>query len=110
MPSAKVKLVVVDACDVLQVLPPSVLYSHVAPASMPLTVKLVSLVMLSLLLLPVSDVKATVGADGGVLSIVTVKLTAGELELPAVSVNFPLATLTTALPQNTLLLTVKVAV
>ena len=68
MPSLKVKLVVAAACEALHVEPLSVLYCHVAPASTPLTVTLVPLVMPSVLLLPVSLVKATEGAAGAEVS------------------------------------------
>ena len=104
------KLGVAAACAVLQVVPLSMLYCQVASASKPLTVTPPLLVMLSVLLLPVSAVKAKVGAEGGVVSRDTVKLTSDALKLPAVSMNFLLATLTTALPLDTLLLKVTVAV
>ena len=68
MPCAKVKLVVAAFCAALHVLPLLLLYCHVAPASMPLTVMLLSLVMLSVLLLPVSVVKANAGALGAEVS------------------------------------------
>ena len=79
----------VDAdCDALHVLPLSLLYCHVAPASMPLMLTLVSLVMLSVLLLPVSVVKANPGADGSVVSIVQLLVLLPVLAdtLPATSV------------------------
>ena len=64
------KLVVDAVCDALQVLPLLVLYCHVAPASTPLTVTLLLLVMLSVLLLPVSAAKAKAGVLGAEVSIV----------------------------------------
>ncbi len=63
-------MVVAAACAVLQVLPLSVLYSHVASASTPLTVTLLLLVMLSVLLLPVSAAKANAGVLGAEVSMV----------------------------------------
>ena len=104
------KVVVAAACAVLQVVPLSMLYCQVASDSKPLTVTPPLLVMLSVVLLPVSAVRAKVGAKGGVVSRDTVKLTSDALKLPAVSMNFLLATLTTALPLDTLLLKVTVAV
>ena len=59
-----------DACAELQVLPLSVLYCHVAPASTPLTVTLLLVVMLSVLLLPVSAAKAKAGVLGAEVSMV----------------------------------------
>ena len=59
---------VAAACEALQVEPLSVLYCHVAPDSTPLTVTLVPLVMPSVLLSPVSLVKASVGAAGAAVS------------------------------------------
>ena len=64
----KVNVVVAAACEALQVEPLLVLYCHVAPASTPLTVTLLLLVMPSVLLLPVSLLKASVGAEGAVVS------------------------------------------
>ena len=76
-----------DACAELQVLPLSVLYCHVAFASTPLTVMLALLVMLSLLLLPASLVKAKLGVVGKVVSTVQLlALLATGDTLPAVSV------------------------
>ena len=68
-------------------LPLSVLYCQLAPGSMPVTFMVPTLVMPSLLLLPLSVVRANVGADGAALSTV---MAAGLLlvapVLPAVSV------------------------
>ena len=87
MPSVKLKVVVAAACDVLQVLPLLVLYCHVAPASTPLTVMLALLVTPSVLLLPLSAVKAKLGALGNVVSIVQLLVLLATVEtLPAVSV------------------------
>ena len=65
-----VKLLTLAACAVLQLLPPLVLYCQVAPASMPVTLMVPTLVMPSLLELPSSVARAKVGAAGAVLSIV----------------------------------------
>ena len=87
MPSVKLKLLVAAACDALQVLPLSVLYCQVAPASTPLTVTPVLLVKPSVLLLPVSAVKAKLGALGSVVSIVQLLVLLPTVDtLPAVSV------------------------
>ena len=59
---------VAAACAALQVLPLSVLYCQVASVSTPPTVMVPSLVAPSVLLLPASDVKASVGALGSVVS------------------------------------------
>ena len=75
------------ACAALQVLPLLVLYCHVAPASTPLTVMLALLVIPSVLLLPLSAVKAKPGALGGVASTVQLLVLLAAVEtLPAVSV------------------------
>jgi len=61
VPAARVKLL---PLPVVQVLPLSVLYSQRAPVSRPLTVIAPLLLVPSLALLPVSLVRANVGADG----------------------------------------------
>ena len=78
---------VVDDCAELHVLPLSVLYCHVASVSTPLTVMALSLVAPSVLLLPLSAVKAKLGALGSVVSIVQLLVLLATVDtLPAVSV------------------------
>ena len=59
-------------CCADQVPPPFRLYCQVAPDSMPLMLMRPSLVMWSLLLVPVSLISSMAGALGAVLSSVTV--------------------------------------
>ena len=67
---ASVKLVVLADCAALQLAPPLVLYCQVAPASMPVTLMVPTLVMPSLALMPLSIARAKLGAAGGVVSAV----------------------------------------
>ena len=65
---------------VVQLVPPLVLYCHVAPASSPATLTVPTLVMLSAAT-PLSLARVMVGAEGGVVSGVT----AGAFELAGVA-------------------------
>ena len=62
------KLLTLAACAVLQLAPPLVLYCQVAPASMPETLTVPTLVMPSLLELPSAVARAKAGAAGAVVS------------------------------------------
>ena len=80
-------MVVAAACAVLQVLPLSVLYCHVASVSTPLTVTLALLVTSSKPFLPVSAVKAKVGVLGKLVSMVQLMVLLVTVDtLPAKSV------------------------
>ena len=80
-PSTAVKLEV-------QVAPLSILYSTVAPASIPATVKLPSAVMLSVLLLPVSLLRLTSGALSAWISLKAASLP--DTAMPAWLMRSPL--------------------
>ena len=72
---------------VLQLLPPSSEYSTVAPLSMPVSVSEGSLVTWSLPDEPVSLESATVGVEGAVTSIVTLRgVESALVPLPSVAV------------------------
>ena len=91
-----VKLLTLAACAALQVVPPLVLYCQVAPASMPETLTVPTLVMPSLAPLSVARVK--VGAAGAAVSTACRDVAAALLPWPAASVATPAATLTLMLP------------
>ncbi|MCY1241718.1 hypothetical protein D9M72_546380 [compost metagenome] len=82
MPAGRTKLKPVPAT---QVVPPSVLYSQVAPASMPVTLMVPSLVMPSVAEAPVSLAKAAPGAATAVSSV-TASGVLLALTLPAASI------------------------
>ena len=66
-----------------QLTPPLVEYCQLAPASRPVTLTVVVLVMPSLLLLPVSAARARLGAAAALVSMVTAPSWPLELVLPA---------------------------
>ena len=92
------KLVVLAACAALQVLPPLVLYCQVAPASMPETLMVPTLVMPSVALVPLSVASAKLGAAGAAVSNPCNEVAAALLLRPAASTATPAATLTLMLP------------
>ena len=92
------KLVVLAAWAALQVLPPLVLYCQVAPASIPVTLMVPTLVMPSVALVPSSLARAKVGATGAAVSTACRDVAAALLPWPAASVATPAATLTLMLP------------
>ena len=77
---------------VLHVVPPSVLYSIVLPASFGVTVSVPSLVIRSVALEPVSFVSSTLGAAGAVASTVTLPLPVPSLPAASVAVTSTVVT------------------
>ena len=81
-PSGKLKLVLLPPGNQA---PPSVLYSHVAPGSKPVTFTVSLEVIPSAR--PVSSASVNIGAVGAVVFTVNVNAGLGSLSLPAASVK-----------------------